>query len=176
MSNTNLQGLLYPGQNITFCGEPSRPSVWRRILRRPKSDDINGSCEAMSLTMSKSGLVVLRKLPNMDSNSSQMGKRSGAQSVVKLLSVYTSRRQNNMWKGNYFPLWKRILKRWKPLPIPILAYEFLESNLTIWRTIGGNVTTQDISVVGQSREIPQSIKRYGKIWKVFIVRSILLAQ
>jgi hypothetical protein len=66
-----------------------------------------------------------------------------------------------VWRKNVFPLWRRMLKRIKPLPSPMLAYDLTESSLTIWKM--KLVHDQQSETLSSKDEW----RKNSKPWKVF---------
>ena len=170
------QGLLAPGENLTFCAHPSRPSLWTRISKRYKhktdgssatrNDSIgtHSTCEKQVMTLDMSGVVYIRRVvvpSNSTPNYNQTSSTSSSSTAVA--GKYDKNRFSSsvVWRKNVFPLWRRMLKRIKPLPSPMLAYDLTESSLTIWKM--KLVHDQQSETLSSKDEW----RKNSKPWKVF---------
>lgn len=133
-------------------------------------DDRGVLCEAQMLTLSEKGVVLLQKIDVASSSASTSSPHS---------PHFTSNSSGVLWKGNYFPLWRRLLRRLKPLPVPALLYMFAENNLTIWRTKQSDSVKEDDCLVDgdddSGERSGEGVEEHTrKQWKYFKAKSLLL--
>jgi hypothetical protein len=143
------------------------------------SSSSTASCEAQMLTFSLSGFVVVRKVVRWDdatpagaarpegSGADSNTPRAHTRAAVKKSANSRKKMSSIVWKGEYFPLWKRLLRKLRPLPIPLLAYTFSEYNLTIWRTKNVLPDLQTLQ-----HEQTALVTDSSQLWKVFKARSL----